>query len=92
MLLQLDQAFAMAFAHERAGRMGEARTIYAQILAALPGHPGALLKLAEHDLASGALVAAEQRLEQALAGAVAQSLPAPIGATCGSWAMQTPQR
>jgi protein O-GlcNAc transferase len=76
MLLQLDQAFAMAFAHERAGRMGEARAIYAQILAAVPGHPGALLKLAEHDLTSGALAAAEQRLEQALAGAAAQSLPA----------------
>ena len=36
MQLTLTEAFARAFAHERAGRKAEARTIYADILAAIP--------------------------------------------------------
>src|SRR5208337_1299868 len=52
MELTVQEAFALAARHEAAGRTAEARSIYDQILAALPEHPGALLKLAlqEHAL------------------------------------------
>jgi predicted O-linked N-acetylglucosamine transferase (SPINDLY family) len=76
MQITLKQAFDRAFSHERAGRKAEARAIYAEILAAIPDHPGALLKLADHDLDGGSLESARARLDTALAGAVAQGLPA----------------
>ena len=69
MQLTLTEAFARAFAHERAGRKSEARTIYADILAAIPDHPGALLKLAEQDIDAGSPDAARARLDAALAAA-----------------------
>lgn len=76
MQLTLSDAFASAFAHERAGRKTEARAIYAEILRAIPDHPGALLKLADHDIDAGSLDVARARLDAALAAAAAQRLPA----------------
>lgn len=76
MLMTLQQAFSLAFAREREGRSADARAIYEQILAAHAGHPGALLKIAEHELRDGALESARQRLETAVANAAAQGLPA----------------
>jgi predicted O-linked N-acetylglucosamine transferase (SPINDLY family) len=75
MQITLTEAFARAFAHERAGRKADARLIYNDILDAIPDHPGALLKLAEHDIDDGALDAAGARLGAALAAAEAQRLP-----------------
>ena len=75
MRITLQQAFERAFAHERAGRKAEARAIYAEILAAIPDHPGALLKLAEHDIDGGIARAARARLDAALASATAQRCP-----------------
>ncbi len=76
MRMTLRDAFARAFAHEREGRKAQARAIYAEILAAVPDHPGALLKLADQDIDAGSLVAARERLDAALAGAAAQQLRA----------------
>ncbi|HVN36477.1 MAG TPA: tetratricopeptide repeat protein, partial [Casimicrobiaceae bacterium] len=76
MQITLTEAFIRAFAHERAGRKAEARSIYDAILAAIPDHPGALLKLAEHDTDAGSFDAARDRLDKALAGAQAQRLAA----------------
>jgi len=76
MRITLKQAFDLAFAHEGAGRRAAARAIYAEILAAVPNQPGALLKLADHDLDGGLLESARARLDAALAGAAAQGLPA----------------
>jgi tetratricopeptide (TPR) repeat protein len=75
MQLTVNEAFARAFAHEREGRKAEALSIYTGILAAIPNHPGALLKLAELDIDAGLLEAARARLDTALAAAEAQSLP-----------------
>jgi protein O-GlcNAc transferase len=75
MELTVQEAFALAARHEAAGRAGEARAIYDRVLAALPEHPGALLKIAEQDAAAGAHAAAFERLTRALAAARAQSLP-----------------
>jgi Tfp pilus assembly protein PilF len=61
--------FRAPSAHERAGRKAEARAIYADILAAIPDHPGALLKTAEHDIDARSLDAARARLDAALASA-----------------------
>lgn len=75
MRITLKQAFELAFAHERAGRAADARAIYAEILEAIPDHPGALLKAAEHDIADGAHESARTRLRVALDTATAQGLP-----------------
>jgi protein O-GlcNAc transferase len=75
MELTVQEAFALAARHEAAGRTGEARAIYDQVLASLPEHPGALLKIAEQDTAAGAHDAALARLTRALAAARAQALP-----------------
>src|SRR4029078_13386882 len=75
MQVALNEAFSRAFAHERAGRKAEARAIYADILAAIPDHPGALLKIAEHDIDARSLDAARTRLDAALASAQQQRLP-----------------
>ncbi len=74
-MITLQQAFARAFALEAAGRFGEARAIYDQILAAIPDHPGALLKIAARDAKDGKLDAAVAQLDRALASATAQGLP-----------------
>ncbi len=75
MELTVQEAFALAAHHEAAGRGGEARAIYEQVLASLPEHPGALLKLAQQDFAAGGHTAAFDRLTRALAAARAQALP-----------------
>ena len=75
MQLTVQDAFALAARHETAGRAGEARAIYDQILASLPEQPGALLKIAEQELAAGKHENAREGLERALASARQQSLP-----------------
>ena len=75
MQLTVKDAFALAATHEAAGRSAEARALYDQILAALPEHPGALLRIAQQEVAAGAREGAIARLERALAAARAQSLP-----------------
>jgi len=75
MQLTVHDAFALAARHEAAGRAADARRIYDEILSALPEHPGALLKIAVQELASGAHERARERLERALASAQRQMLP-----------------
>ncbi len=75
MPIPLSEAFNLAFRHEAAGRQADARAIYEQILADVPGQPGALLKLASHDLDAGRAAKAIARLEQALDSARSQRLP-----------------
>jgi protein O-GlcNAc transferase len=75
MQLTVQDAFALAARHETAGRAGEARAIYDQILASLPEHPGALLKIAEQESAAGKHDSARKGLERALASAPQQGLP-----------------
>ena len=75
MQLTVQDAFALAARHELAGRAADARAIYDEILAALPEHPGALLKIAQQELAAGEQEAGLARLERALAAARAQALP-----------------
>ena len=75
MQLTIQDAFALAARHEAAGRAGEARAIYDEILSTLPEHPGALFKIAEQELAAGEHDSARERLERALAAAREQSLP-----------------
>jgi predicted O-linked N-acetylglucosamine transferase (SPINDLY family) len=74
MPITVTEAFIRAFAHERAGRKAEARSIYNGILAAIPDHPGALLKLAEQDIDAGLVDVARVRLDKAFAAAKAQAL------------------
>ena len=75
MQLTVQDAFALAARHEAAGRSTDARRIYEEILAALPEHPGALLKLGLDDLAAGSIAIARERLGGALASAERQGLP-----------------
>jgi len=75
MRLTVQDAFALAARHEAAGRRIDARRVYEEILAALPEHPGALLKLALDDLATGSILSARQRLQRALVSAGQRSLP-----------------
>jgi protein O-GlcNAc transferase len=72
----LQHAFTQAFALEAAGRRAEAASIYLQILAMVPNHPGALLKLAEADLAENRVEPAHARLVVALEAAQRAGLPA----------------
>jgi protein O-GlcNAc transferase len=76
MQLTLKDAFALAAQHEAAGRRAEAHAIYVQILAALPDHPGALLRIAEQEHAEGRSADALARLERALEAAKKAELPA----------------
>ena len=76
MQLTVQDAFALAARHEAAGRAADARAIYEQILASLPEHPGALLRIAQLELAAGRHAGALERLTRALAAARAQALPA----------------
>ncbi len=68
-------AFEQAFAHEAAGRYAEADAIYARILAAIPEHPGALLKLAQGSVRRGEIDAARERLARGIAAAARMGLP-----------------
>jgi predicted O-linked N-acetylglucosamine transferase (SPINDLY family) len=77
MQITVQDAFALAARHDAAGRVAEARAIYDQILAALPDHPGALLRIAQQEFAAGAHDEARARLERALAAAKKGALPAP---------------
>src|SRR2546430_16724155 len=77
MQLALQDAFLLASRHDAAGRRAEARAIYEEILAALPEHPGALLKIAEQELQAGVHGAAPARLERGLGAGPPQSPPAP---------------
>jgi predicted O-linked N-acetylglucosamine transferase (SPINDLY family) len=72
----VQDAFALAARHEAGGRPADARAIYEQILAAVPEHPGALLRIAEQEIGSGGIDAAQALLARALKAATAQSLPA----------------
>ncbi len=76
MQLTLQDAFALAAQHETSGRSADARAIYEQILAALPDHPGALLKIAQQEIDEGRAAAARDPLQRALAAAQRQALPA----------------
>jgi protein O-GlcNAc transferase len=75
-MITVAQAFALGFAHEAAGRRREARAIYEQILAAIPEHPGALLKIAAGESMEGRFDQARALLDRALRSAEAQALPA----------------
>jgi predicted O-linked N-acetylglucosamine transferase (SPINDLY family) len=71
----VQDAFALAARHEAGGRSGDARAIYEQILAAMPEHPGALLRIAEQELGGGKIDAAQALLARALLAARQQGLP-----------------
>ena len=58
-----------AIASEQAGDYATARSLYEQVLADAPEHPGALLKIALLEQAAGALDAARSKLERALRSA-----------------------
>src|SRR6202007_2114073 len=76
MQLTLQDAFALAARYEAPGRGTEARAIYDEILASLPEHPGALLRIAEQALAAGRYDDALAFLERALAATRKSALPA----------------
>lgn len=76
MQLTVQDAFALAAKHDAAGRVTDARAIYDEILAAMPEHPGALLRIAQQELKAGDAVQASAHLELALSSAQKQSLPA----------------
>jgi protein O-GlcNAc transferase len=75
MQLTVQDAFALAARHDAAGRVAEARAIYEQILASLPEHPGALVRIAQQEHAAGAHDGARKLLERALAAAKKGALP-----------------
>src|SRR5215472_16829196 len=76
MQLSVQDAFSLAARHEAEGRSAEARAIYEEILASLPEHPGALLRIAEQEIAAGDHDAALARLQRALDAARRSALPA----------------
>src|SRR5205823_12942143 len=76
MQLTIQDAFALAARHEAAGRHSDARRIYDEILSAVPEHPGALLKIALQQLATGAHQSARSALTRALESAKRQNVPA----------------
>jgi len=75
MLITVEQAFANAFAFEKSGERVKARALYDDILAAIPGHPGALLCIARQQRLEGDADAARTNLERALEGARTMALP-----------------
>ena len=75
-MIPVRDAFALAFKHESAGRPDAALAIYKQILAAIPEHPGALLKIALNELVHGRPDAARALMVRAIDSASAQQLPA----------------
>ena len=74
-VVPLASAFKEAFAHEAAGRDREASAIYRSILAAVPEHPGALLRIALMDWRDGQRPRAREVLDRALAAAARMRLP-----------------
>src|ERR1700751_5372622 len=75
MQLTLRDAFTLAARYEATGRGAQARAIYDEILASVPEHPGALLRIAEQALAAGAHDDALAFLERALVAARKSALP-----------------
>jgi predicted O-linked N-acetylglucosamine transferase (SPINDLY family) len=73
-MISVEEAFARASAHDAAGRRREARAIYEQVLAAMPDHPGALLRIALGEARDGRLEPARTLLERAAASAARQRL------------------
>ena len=71
-----DALLAAAAAHAAAGRAAPALRAYADALALDPDHPLALLKVAEHALASGRPADALAPLERAAAAAARRGAPA----------------
>jgi len=76
MQMTLKDAFARAFDAERRGDARTARSIYDDVLAAIPEHPGALLGIARHARAAHDYAAARDALDRAIASAKAMTLPA----------------
>ena len=76
MQLTLQDAFALAARYEATGRGAEARAIYDDILASLPEHAGALLRIGEQALAAGRHDDALAFLQRALAAARKSALSA----------------
>lgn len=74
-VITLAAAFEQAFGHEAAGREDEALAVYRRILAAVPNHPGALLKIAEIELRRGERRSARARLLAALEAGARMRLP-----------------
>src|SRR5207244_9179029 len=74
MQLTVQDAFALAARHEAAGRAADARSVYDEILSALQEHPGALLKIAVQELATGAHERARERSEERRVGKGRRSL------------------
>ncbi len=74
-VVPIAAAFQEAFAHEAAGREREAIAVYRSILAAVPNHPGALLRLAEIEIRHGEVERARAGLQLALATATKMRLP-----------------
>ena len=72
----VEQQFAQARELEASGRRDEARRVIQAILETDPDHPGALQRVAEEELRSGALESARARFERALPAARARGLPA----------------
>jgi protein O-GlcNAc transferase len=65
--MTLNEAFALAFSHYRAGRTGDAVAVCRAILAAIPEQPDTLHLLGLALLAAGDVHAAADRLERTLA-------------------------
>jgi tetratricopeptide (TPR) repeat protein len=76
MQMTLKDAFARAFDAERRGDARTARSIYDDVLAAIPEHPGALLGIARHARAAHDYAAARDALDRAIASAKTMALPA----------------
>ncbi|MDQ6619308.1 MAG: tetratricopeptide repeat protein [Pseudomonadota bacterium] len=74
-VVSLGEAFREAFAHEAAGREAQALAVYQRILAAVPNHPGALLRIAEMEIRQGERLRGRARLDVALEAATAMRLP-----------------
>jgi tetratricopeptide (TPR) repeat protein len=65
--MTLQQAFDMAVAHHNAGRLGEAESVYRQILVYQPEHVDAMRMLARIEHQRGNFAGAEHMLRQAIA-------------------------
>ena len=76
MQMTLQEAFARAFDAERRGDARAARKIFDGVLAAVPGHPGALLGIARQARAARDCATARDALDRAVASAATMGLPA----------------
>ncbi|MBF0368923.1 MAG: tetratricopeptide repeat protein [Magnetococcales bacterium] len=65
--MTIPQALKKGLEHQRAGRLGEAQNIYAQVLAAQPNHPAANHLSGVAALLSGHHTLAAERLQKTLA-------------------------